>query len=207
MAGRTGMGAASRHDASRGKLDTTDQRGSGRISGVLRPRYAAPTHGARHRIRRPVPPSPPLDGYVTHTGGRFPGLRVIAPVPPSQDFHPSGAGWTGTRRSQLRGQPWLRPTESALHVPFIPFREPTVPAFSQSRHRRSIQSAADQAPARIRLAASTMLIRAGRTSSQPRVFRPQSGFTQIWSGFSRSRALASRPAISSTGGTRGAWMS
>ncbi len=135
------MGAASRHDASRGKLDTTDQRGSGRISGVLRPRYAAPPHGARHRIRRPVPPSPPLDGYVTHTGGRFPGLRVIAPVPPSQDFHPSGAGWTGTRRSQLRGQPWLRPTESALHVPFIPFREPTVPAFSQSRHRRSIQSA------------------------------------------------------------------
>ena len=48
---------------------------------------------------------------------------------------------------------------------------------------------------------------AGRTSFQPRVFRPQSGFTHSRSRPTRSSASSSSRSISSTDGTRGEWMS
>ena len=57
------------------------------------------------------------------------------------------------------------------------------------------------------LAASTMFRSEACTSGQARVFSPQSGFTQSWSGRSSSSAFRSRPMISSTSGTRGLWMS
>ena len=52
-------------------------------------------------------------------------------------------------------------------------------------------------------AASTMFRSAACTSRQPRVFRPQSGFTHSRSaGITRS-AFRNRPMISSVSGTRG----
>src|SRR5699024_3868624 len=68
--------------------------------------------------------------------------------------------------------------------------------------RLLIQAAALPRSAR---AASTMFFSAGTTSSQPRVFRPQSGFTQIRSAGSTSLALRRRLTISSVVGTRGEW--
>ncbi len=57
-------------------------------------------------------------------------------------------------------------------------------------------------------AAATMLTSAGRTSSHLRVFRPQSGLTQIWSGASRCLRLVEEIAhLARVGGTRGEWMS
>ncbi len=56
-------------------------------------------------------------------------------------------------------------------------------------------------------AAATIRSRAGRTSSHRRVFRPQSGFTQICSGCSAAAARSSSDVISLTVGINGAWMS
>ena len=52
-----------------------------------------------------------------------------------------------------------------------------------------------------------MFSSAGRTSSQRRVLRPQSGFTQIWSGASRDFAFPRSFAMSSVLGHRGEWTS
>ena len=52
-----------------------------------------------------------------------------------------------------------------------------------------------------------MLASAGRTSSQRRVLRPQSGFTQSRSTGTTFKAAFKRPTISDVSGTRGEWMS
>src|SRR5919197_5759298 len=62
-------------------------------------------------------------------------------------------------------------------------------------------------PFRIAVAAATMFFSAASVSSQPRVLRPQSGFTQICVSSSTRDMLCSAAMISSTGGTRGEWMS
>ena len=50
---------------------------------------------------------------------------------------------------------------------------------------------------------ATMLASAGLTSAQPRVFRPQSGLTQIWSAGRTRVAFSSKSTISCTDGMRG----
>jgi hypothetical protein len=61
--------------------------------------------------------------------------------------------------------------------------------------------------ARISLAALTILASAASVSGQARVFRPQSGLTQRFSGGTTSAAFFSRRVISSVEGTRGLWIS
>jgi N-methylhydantoinase A len=56
-------------------------------------------------------------------------------------------------------------------------------------------------------AAATRLFRAGLTSSHLRVFRPQSGLTQICQSSRRWRARPRSSIISCVSGTRGLWMS
>ena len=61
--------------------------------------------------------------------------------------------------------------------------------------------------ARICRAAATMFFKAASVSAQPRVFRPQSGLTHSRSAGTTAAALRISRTISSTGGTRGEWMS
>ena len=52
-----------------------------------------------------------------------------------------------------------------------------------------------------------MLRSDARVSSHPRVFRPQSGFTQIWAPSSTRVMFFKALVISAVDGTRGEWMS
>ena len=103
----------------------------------------------------------------------------------------------------------------ADEVAYCPDTEPGSVPLLRSHLRRGLQEADDSLPVggtahdwpRSSFAASTMLRSEGFTSSQRRVLRPQSGFTQSRSAGMTATALRRRSLISSVSATRGEWMS
>ena len=79
-------------------------------------------------------------------------------------------------------------------------------AEAANNFRRAVQMG-QAASSRSSFAEATICPSASSTSGQPRVLRPQSGFTQRRSAGTTWSALRSSAAISSRAGTRGEWMS